>query len=65
MGTSVKMIERHYSHLEVFEAIEQLRGNETRKMISASSTVDEIYQSSIEKKKAGQDVRKVQANKRK
>lgn len=53
MGTSVLMIERHYSHLKVFEAIEQLRGNETRKKITSSSTVEEIYKSSVHKKKAG------------
>lgn len=52
MGTSVLMIEKHYSHLKVFEAIEQLRGNETRKKITSTSTVEEIYQSSIEKKRA-------------
>jgi integrase len=52
MGTSVLMIEKHYSHLKVFEAIEQLRGNETRKKITSTSTVEEMYQSSIEKKKA-------------
>ncbi len=52
MGTSVLMIEKHYSHLKVFEAIEQLRGNETRKKITSTSTVEEIYQSSIEKKKS-------------
>jgi integrase len=59
MGTSVLMIEKHYSHLKVFEAIEQLRGNETRKKITSTSTVEEIYQSSIEKKKADVIKRKV------
>jgi nitrate reductase alpha subunit len=29
MGTSVLMIERHYSHLQVIQAIEQLRGANT------------------------------------
>ena len=33
MGTSVQMIERHYSHLHVVDAIEQLRGDKTRKLI--------------------------------
>ncbi len=59
MGTSVLMIEKHYSHLKVFEAIEQLRGNETRKKITSTSTVEEIYQSSIEKKRAQAPSRKV------
>ncbi|NDD14577.1 MAG: hypothetical protein EB072_18520 [Betaproteobacteria bacterium] len=45
MGTSVTMIERHYSHLKVTEAIDQLRGNETRRRISESKTVDELYRS--------------------
>jgi hypothetical protein len=35
MGTSVLMIERHYSHLQVIQAIEQLRGTNTRKLIEA------------------------------
>ncbi len=33
MGTSVGMIERHYSHLKVIQAIDQLRGTKTREMI--------------------------------
>ena len=33
MGTSVLMIEKHYSHLKVMEAIEQLRGEETRRLL--------------------------------
>lgn len=45
MGTSVLMIERHYSHLKVIQAVEQLSGAETRKRISSASTVDEIYKS--------------------
>jgi hypothetical protein len=35
MGTSVLMIERHYSHLQVIQAIKQLRGANTRKLIEA------------------------------
>ena len=52
MGTSVLMIERHYSHLKVIEATEQLRGQETRRRIASTSTVEEIYQSAQAKKKA-------------
>ena len=52
MGTSVLMIERHYSHLKVIEAAEQLSGKETRRKIASASTVDEIYQSAQAKKKA-------------
>ena len=51
MGTSVLMIERHYSHLKVIQAVEQLSGAETRKRIASTSTVDEIYQSAQAKKK--------------
>ena len=52
MGTSVLMIERHYSHLKVIEATEQLSGKETRRRIASTSTVEEIYQSAQAKKKA-------------
>jgi hypothetical protein len=45
------MIERHYSHLKVIEAAEQLSGKETRRKIASASTVDEIYQSAQVKKK--------------
>ena len=43
MGTSVAMIEKHYSHLEPVKAIHQLRGEETRQLISASKKIDEKY----------------------
>ncbi len=46
MGTSIGMIEKHYSHLKVTEAIEQLRGEQTRKLIATTHSVSEIYQSS-------------------
>lgn len=39
MGTSVGMIEKHYSHLDVIKAIEQLRNYETRKLIAAGSVL--------------------------
>lgn len=45
MGTSVLMIEKHYSHLKVVQAIEQLRREETSKLIEAGSVVDPEYQS--------------------
>ena len=45
MGTSVLMIERHYSHLKVIQAIEQLTGTETRRKIAESRSVDELYRS--------------------
>jgi integrase len=45
MGTSVVMIERHYSHLKVIQAAAQLRGVETRRLIEADSKVSPSYQS--------------------
>lgn len=45
MGTSVLMIEKHYSHLDVVQAIDQLRGEETKKLIDAGGVVDENYKS--------------------
>jgi len=50
MGTSVLMIERHYSHLTVVQAMEQLRGSETRKLIDAVGEIDEMYISDRVKK---------------
>ena len=52
MGTSVLMIEKHYSHLKVVQAIDQLRGEETRRLIDAGGVVDEIYTSKRKKKGA-------------
>jgi hypothetical protein len=43
MGTSVLMIERHYSDLEPVKAIDQLRGEKTRRLIDAGTVVDGAY----------------------
>ncbi len=43
MGTSVVMIEKHYSHLDAVKAIEQLRNYETRRLISAGSVIEQAY----------------------
>lgn len=43
MGTSVGMIEKHYSHLQVRQAKEQLRGSEREKMLQAGSLLDTDY----------------------
>ena len=51
MGTSIGMIERHYSHLKVVEAIEQLRGENTRKLIASTHSVAELYKSNKKRKK--------------
>jgi len=47
------MIERHYSHLQVIQAIEQLRGTNTRKLIEADSRAADNYPS---KKKTQQEL---------
>jgi len=51
MGTSVLMIERHYSHLKVIQAIEQLRGEESRRLIAAGTTVNQMYAPAKKSKK--------------
>ncbi len=50
MGTSVLMIERHYSHLKVINALDQLRGEETRRLISVTRAHDELYKPKTGKK---------------
>jgi integrase len=43
MGTSVQMIERHYSHLQVKEAKEQLRGEKVGALLRSLSNIDGAY----------------------
>lgn len=43
MGTSVGMIEKHYSHLDAVKAVEQLRNYETRKLIQAGSVLEHTF----------------------
>jgi integrase len=43
MGTSVGMIEKHYSHLEAVKAIEQLRGYETRRLMKLGSVLEHKF----------------------
>jgi integrase len=43
MGTSVLMIERHYSHLQPIKAMKQLRREETRKLIDSQEAIDREY----------------------
>ena len=50
MGTSIKMIEEHYSHLDAVKAIDQLRGEESLKLMQDLSHVDERYSYTPEKK---------------
>lgn len=43
MGTSVAMIEKHYSHATVKNAIEKMRGEESKKLLQAPGYVDKRY----------------------
>lgn len=43
MGTSVTMIEKHYSHLDAVKAIDQLRSEETRKLIHGGSISEKAH----------------------
>lgn len=43
MGTSIKMLEQHYSHLDAVKAIDQLRGEESRKLLEDSSKINDRY----------------------
>lgn len=47
MGTSVAMIEKHYSHLNVIQAIDQLRGEETGQLLKSGGEINEIYMSKM------------------
>ena len=51
MGTSVGMIEQHYSHLDAVKAIEQLRGYETRRLIEAGSVLEHKFVPKVKKPK--------------
>jgi hypothetical protein len=44
MGTSVIMIEKHYSHLDAVKAVHQLRGEESRQLIESKTDIDEKYE---------------------
>jgi len=43
MGTSVGMIEKHYSHLDAVKAVHQLHGHESRQLIEAFGEADLRY----------------------
>lgn len=53
MGTSISMIEKHYSDLDALKAIDQLRGEETRRLINKETAVDDAYVSTKSKKQKG------------
>lgn len=43
MGTSVQMIEKHYSHLQVKEAKGQLRGEKVGALLRSLGNIDGAY----------------------
>jgi integrase len=43
MGTSVAMIEKHYGHLKVKEALPQLKGDTTRKLLNKKAPANPTY----------------------
>lgn len=43
MGTSVAMIEQHYSHLDAVKAVNQLRGEQSRQLMEAHGTIDDRF----------------------
>ena len=51
MGTSVAMIEKHYSHLDAVKAVNQLRGEQSRQLIEAHGAIDDRYKWDEEKSK--------------
>ena len=42
MGTSVVMIEKHYSHLKIKDAVEQLRSDESRSLMNMVTSVSDM-----------------------
>ena len=59
MGTSIGMIERHYSHLIPKQAVEQLRGEQTRQLMNASGFDDKRYAFDEKKEKKPRSKKKV------
>jgi integrase len=47
MGTSIIMIEKHYSHLDVEKAIEQLRGEKSRHLINLSGVISKCIKRAV------------------
>jgi integrase len=43
MGTSVAMIEQHYSHLDAVKAVHQLRGQQSRQLMEAHGAIDDRF----------------------
>jgi integrase len=51
MGTSVGMIEKHYSHLDAVKAVNKLRGEQSRKLMRAHGAIDDRFKWDEEKSK--------------
>lgn len=49
MGTSVGMIEQHYSHLDAVKAVHKLRGAQSRQLIEAQGAIDKRFKWDEEK----------------
>ena len=49
MGTSVGMIEQHYSHLDAVKAVHKLRGTQSRQLIEAQGAIDDRFKWNEEK----------------
>jgi hypothetical protein len=43
MGTSVQMIEKHYSHLKVRNTMDQLRRDKSKKILASGRKIDSMY----------------------
>jgi hypothetical protein len=43
MGTSVAMIEQHYSHLDAVKAVHQLQGHQSRQLMKAHGAIDDRF----------------------
>jgi integrase len=52
MGTSVAMIEQHYSHLDAVKAVNQLRGEQSRQLMEAHGTIDDRFKWDEDKSKS-------------
>jgi hypothetical protein len=62
MGTSVKMNEQHYSHLDAVKAIDQLRGEDSLSLLQDNSQINEKYNYKPEKKISRKEASKKQNN---
>jgi len=59
MGTSLTMLERHYDHIDTIKAVNQLRDEESRKLINIGGKIDKRYQYREVKRKPSKSPSKV------